>query len=159
LTEHLQRKGAHVSAVYLPIEDGRKLGVDDYLASGKTLSDLEALIEGPRPQPKAAADSVELLDTAPVVMYRPLALIDGHAYAATWVHVKRTRTEKLNKDGSVLKLNPPEVTTRLQCFVTDSAGVIYGDGGDKPMSELDIDVHLPEIPTENLCLSTPALKA
>src|SRR5262249_47571866 len=53
LTEHLQRKGAHVSVVYLPL-DGPK-GVDEFLASGKTLADLEKCIEGPRPQPKPAS--------------------------------------------------------------------------------------------------------
>ena len=32
ITEHLQRKGAHVRAVYLPSgPDGRKQGVDDFL--------------------------------------------------------------------------------------------------------------------------------
>ena len=31
LTEHLQRKGAHVTAVYLPQTGGKKVGVDDYL--------------------------------------------------------------------------------------------------------------------------------
>ena len=57
LTEYLQRKGAHVHAVYFPIDGGRKVGVDQYLASGRTLNALE----GPRPQPKPAAATFELL--------------------------------------------------------------------------------------------------
>ena len=36
LTEHLQRKGAHVVAVYLPMNDGKRVGVDDYLLSHTT---------------------------------------------------------------------------------------------------------------------------
>src|SRR5439155_25397616 len=53
LTEHLQRKTAHVSAVYLPTESGKKVGVDDYFVAGHTIADLEGCIEGPRPQPQA----------------------------------------------------------------------------------------------------------
>ena len=34
LTEHLQRKKAHVSAVYLPPGESGKVGVDDWLAEG-----------------------------------------------------------------------------------------------------------------------------
>jgi hypothetical protein len=60
LTEHLQRKGARVAAVYLPAEDGKKIGVDDYLLT-HTVRDLEGLIEAPRPQPQPAQPIVELL--------------------------------------------------------------------------------------------------
>ena len=34
-------------------------------------------------------------------------------YVATWLHVKVTRTETLNKAGEVVKLDPPEITTAL----------------------------------------------
>ena len=49
LTEHLQRKGAHVVAVYLPMHDGTRVGVDDYLLS-HTTQDLEGLIEASTPR-------------------------------------------------------------------------------------------------------------
>jgi hypothetical protein len=55
ITEHLQRKGAHVTAVYLPGGVTGKVGVDDYLALGHTMDELEALVEAPRPAPSAAA--------------------------------------------------------------------------------------------------------
>jgi hypothetical protein len=159
LTEHLQRKKAHVSAVYLPAENGHKVGVDDYFVNGHTLSDLEALIEGPRPQPQPAKALVELLDSAPAAMRRPLALIDTHAYAAIWPHVRTTTTEALDKSGNIIKLNPPRVTTEQRLFVVRDDGRIFGDGGDESLNNLGIEVHLPEIPTAEKLWSAPGVKA
>jgi hypothetical protein len=82
--EHLQRKGAHVIAVYLPTEHRQKVAVDDYLLS-HTVQDLEGLIEAPRPQPQPAAARVELLDDDSARLTRFLMLIDGHGYAASWL--------------------------------------------------------------------------
>lgn len=44
----LKRRGAKVVYIYLPTEDGGKVGLDDYLASGKTISDLMLLA---KPEP------------------------------------------------------------------------------------------------------------
>jgi hypothetical protein len=159
ITEHLQRKGAHVSAVYLPTENGQKLGVDDYLAAGHTIADLEALIEGPRPQPRAAPPVAELLDDAPRSMHRPLALIDGRAYAAIWPYVKTIMNETLDKDGNVVKLNPPQVKTGQRLLIVRDDGRMFGDGGDESLENLSLDAHLPEIPPLEKLWSTPAVKA
>jgi hypothetical protein len=44
LTEHLVRRGSRVKIVYLPQDkDGKKTGVDDYLATGHVISDVIAL--------------------------------------------------------------------------------------------------------------------
>ena len=76
LIEHLQRKGAHVVAVYLPAGDGGKVGVDDWLVQGHTVNDLEALIESPRPEVKAAEPIVELLDTRPRDHHAPADVVE-----------------------------------------------------------------------------------
>jgi hypothetical protein len=47
LVEHMRRKGSHVGAVYLPSSNGRKVGVDDWLAQGHTVDELKALVEVP----------------------------------------------------------------------------------------------------------------
>ena len=53
LAEHLRRKGARVAAAYLPPgADGRKVGVDDWLAAGHTAEELAHLAEAPRPAPR-----------------------------------------------------------------------------------------------------------
>jgi len=160
LTEHLQRKKATVTAVYLPNgKNGSKVGVDDYLAEGHTLADLEALVEAPRPAPKAAAPAVELLDSMPNAMTRPMALIGGMGYAATWLPARRTVTESVNKQGQIVRHNPPIVQTTTLLFIIRGDGVVFGDGGDKPIEDLGFEVHLPEQPPADRLWSTNGIKA
>lgn len=114
----LTNKGAKVTVVYLPGgASGHKIGVDDWLAQGHTLVDLEALVQLPQPQAQAAPPQIELLDAAPLTLARPLALVDGRAYAATWLHVRKTITEFLDpKSGKVIKLRVPQVETAQTLF-------------------------------------------
>lgn len=161
LTEHLKRKGAVVFAVYLPpLADGGKAGVDDWLvATGKGLSDLIALAEGPRPELTATPPTVELLDSSPATITRPVTLIDGRAYVATWCFVRVTVKESKTKQGEIIRHDPPKVQNERRLFVVRDDGAIFGDGGHEPLSELGLDVRLPEIPAADKLLSTPALKA
>lgn len=160
LTEHLQRKGATVGRVYLPANSAGKVGVDDYLAGGHTVAELEALIEAPRPLPRAAAPLVELLDEAPLTMRRPLALIDGQSYAATWLWTQTTVKERLDeKTGQVIKLDPPRVTKERRLFMVRNDGVLFGEGGDRPVEDLGIDVALPEPVIDAKAWATRGVKA
>ena len=149
LTEHLQRKGASVASVYLPTADGAKVGVDDWLASGHTLEDLLGLIEVPRPVPVAAPPTFELLDGAPLSMRRPMALLDGRGYAATWLWVRTTRTEALDKAGNVVVLSSPEVTTERQMYVVRDDGALFGPGADYSLDEIGLDIALAEAPEDS----------
>jgi len=157
-TEHLQRKGAHVSHVHLPGGTNGKVGVDDWLADGHTVEELEMLIEGPRPDPKPATPIVELLDDVPPAMRRPLALIDGRGYAGAWLPVRITRTEKKNNKGEIVKLDHPLVETCMRLFVVLDDGKVFGEGGDGSMENLGLEVHLPEPPPTNKLWSSPAVK-
>jgi hypothetical protein len=158
-TEHLKRKGADVQVVYLPPVDGRKMGVDDWLvATGGGIPELVALAEGPRPEPKAAPPVVELLDDAPPMMSRPLALIDGRAYVATWSFVRVTVKESKTKQGEIVRHDPPIEQTERRPFIVRGDGVIFGEGGHQPLSQMGVDVRLPEMPPAEKLLSTPALK-
>lgn len=102
---------------------------------------------------------MELLDGAPLTIRRPLTLINGRAYAAVWPHVKITTTETLDKNGTVVKLNPPKVTTAQRLLIVRDDGRLFGDGGDEPLVNLGLDVHLPEIPQPEKLWSTPGIKA
>ncbi len=145
LCEHLQRKGAHVSIVNLPMgEHGAKVGVDDWFAQGHTVRELQILAEGPMPTPVAAAPRVELLDDCPKTIRRPLCLVDGHAYAAIWPYVRETRTESTDGKGNIVTHNPPKVTTKQRLLIVRDDGVVFGDA--RPLSELGAEVCLPEIP-------------
>ena len=160
LTEHLKRKGAVVHMIYLPQPDNGKTGVDDwFVATGGGVAELTALAEGPRPQPKAAPPSVTLLDTAPNRMSRPLALIGGRAYAATWVWVQAVETEKLDRRGEVVRLDPPRINVEERLMLLRDDGVVFGDGGDRPLAESGLLPVLPEKVPPGLRLSTAALQA
>ena len=159
LTAVLQRKGAHVSAVYLPGGKGGKVGVDDWLAQGHTVEELEALIEGPRPELKAAAPTVELLEAPPEAMRRPMALVGGKGYLATSLWVKETHTEALNeKTGEIIRFEEPVVKTGPRLFVLSDDGQVYGAGGDHPLDELGFEVDLPDLPPDGALLSTAGVR-
>jgi len=158
LTEHLRRKDADVRMVYLPPVAGKKVGLDDYLVAGHTIQDLEALIEAPRPQPQPAPVQIEMLDSAPATIRRPLALIDDHTYAAIWPYVKVTRKQALDKQGNVIQLATPEVTTEQRLFIVRNDGVVFGDGGQWPFAELGLEIRLPEIPPSEKLWTAPAVK-
>jgi hypothetical protein len=158
LTEHLQRKGAHVEAVYLPAGSGGKVGVDDWLVLGHTVEELASLVEGPRPEVKAAEPIVELLDTTPAIITRPLALLDGISYAATWLPVKVTIKETRDKAGNIIKLNPSRVTTERRLFIIRHDGRIFGDGGNEPIESIGAEVRLPEVPPANRLWSSLGVK-
>jgi hypothetical protein len=153
LTEHLRRKGASVRAVYLPSENGHKVGVDDFLRK-HSFEELEALLDAPRLLPQAAAPTIELLETAPMMLSRPLGLLGGTAYAAIWAYVRVTTTETTNKNGQVIKLNPPTVTVERKRFIVDAKGLTYGEGGDQPANALALEVSLAETPPPDCLWST-----
>jgi len=159
-TDHLKRKGAVVSHVYLPPLDDGKTGVDDWLAAtGNGVNDLLLLAQGPRPEPKPAVAKVELLDEAPARMTRPLSMINGRSYAAVWSYVKITRTETQKKGGAIVRHDPPLESHEKRLFIMRDDGVIFGDGGQLPLEKLGLEIILPEIPLAERLLSTPGLKA
>jgi hypothetical protein len=151
LTKRLQSKEAKVDAVYLPSGPNGKIGVDDWLSEGHSLDELNALVEAPRPAPQAAPDSFTLLDDAPPTISRPLALIAGRAYAATWIYGERKRTEFQNKkNGEVLRI-APQVTSERRRFILRDDGALFGDDEIQardvlPLSKLGVTLHLPDMP-------------
>lgn len=158
LTEHCQRKGAIVNPVYLPnLPDGSKCGVDDYLLTHST-AELEALISAPRPAPKAAAPMVELLDMAPASLSRPMQLVNGRAYAVVWLWTRSEVRESLDKAGNVVSHNPPIVRTEKRQFIVRDDGAIFGDGGDKPLEELGLQVEIPAVPRDAKLWSAAGVK-
>lgn len=158
IIEHLRRKGATVTPVYLPDgPGGEKCGVDDFLLT-HSLEDLLALASAPSPEPRAAAPMVELLDEAPRILSRPLALIDGRAYAATWLWTKTTITEMVN-EGRVVQLATPRIEQRRELFVVRDDGRIFGPGGNEPMDGLGLEVQLSEPVRDGTGWRAPAVKA
>jgi hypothetical protein len=73
--------------------------------------------------------TIELMKAAPDILTRPLQLIDGRAYASTWLWTKMTHTEDTHE----------VVTQKRQHFVVRDDGVLFGPGGDRPMPELGLE--------------------
>ena len=111
------------------------------------------------PDPQPAPPLVELLDAPPPIMRRPLALIHGRAYAAAWLYVRVTTTESRDKHGNLVPHDPPLVETRLRRLVLRQDGALFGPGGDAPLSDLGLDLLLPEMPHPSRTWSTGGIRA
>lgn len=86
-----------------------------------------------------AKRTVELLDSAPAAIRRPLTLIGGCAYAAIWPHVKVTLTETTDENGKTVRHNPPRVKVQRQLCIVRSDNVMFDDG-EHALSDLMLDV-------------------
>jgi hypothetical protein len=152
LTAFLHNRGATVGTVYLPPgAGGRRQGVDDYFAAGNGAADLECLVGAPRPEPQPPPPIVRLLDREPETIRRPLALAKGSAFAVTWLWAEVEHTGGYNKRGEIVLYTSPRKCTELRLFVVREDGCILGEGPQsspdvRPLHELSIEVHLPEIP-------------
>jgi hypothetical protein len=162
LTEHLNRRQAQVSIAYLPTHNGAKVGVDDFLAAGHTLQDLEGLLDAPKMQPQAAPPSIELLAESPPTLSRLLAWINGHAYAVTWLPLKITETEVRNRKGEIERVAQPQPRHERCLFVMRDDGVLYGDAVDpkvQPLAALGIDIAPMDAPPHHLLWTTAGITA
>jgi hypothetical protein len=161
LIEHLQRKGAIVSAVYLPnMPYGSKVGVDDWLAAGHSPQELDALVEAPRYSVTPPPEIIELLDEPPLSINRPLSLAGGHAYAATWLHAKVTHKSRQTKQGETLLLPSPQITHERRLYIVRDDGQFFGsDDQNLPIEKLNMLIHLPEIPKDEKLWSMKGVQA
>jgi hypothetical protein len=127
-----------------------------------SIKDLKAAVES-RSEDKTSqggkpAITFELLDIEPLIMRRPLALLDGRAYAAIWPTVRATITESVNGKGERIKHDPPIVSTERSLMVIKGDGNIFGIGSN-PIKNLDVTVKLSEIIPHDKVWSTPGVKA
>jgi Domain of unknown function (DUF3854) len=165
LTAFLHNRGATVAAVYLPpAPGGRKQGVDDFFAAGSTAADLERLVGAPRPEPEPAPPIVRLLDREPETIRRPTALVNGRAYAATWLYAEVEYAEGRNRRGEIIRYPKPRKCIELRLFVVRDDGCIWGDGPQstpdvRPLEDLGIEVRLPEIPPADKLWSRQGVSA
>jgi hypothetical protein len=144
----LQAKGARVTCLRLPSGPaGEKVGLDDFLRAHDTAA-LARLADAPEPERPSGADEVEWLDEAPPTMRRPLALLDGRAYAATSIHVKR---REVDEDGRVREVVAPALV------VVRDDGEAFGPGR-APLDRLGVDVRLPHPIRDAHAWRAPAVK-
>jgi hypothetical protein len=107
--------------------------------------------------------AVEILDTMPLAIRRPLCLIEGQAYAAAWVHVQTTVTKQVNRQtGEVTIYDPPQVKSEPVLAIVQGDGQVYCDAeafpGALPLAQLGLTVTLPSAPAPNRCWSGAGVK-
>lgn len=93
--------------------------------------------------------SVEILDDAPEAIRRPLCLVGGHSYAATWLWVRKTIHQTTDDDGTVEDHDPPIVRELPVLTVVRDDGCIFSDGeapDTEPLPSIGLTVYLPEMP-------------
>jgi hypothetical protein len=118
LTEHLRGRGASVRHIYLPAgPNGEKVGVDDFLAAGHSIQELEALAREPEDAPEEPLPLViEQLPDAPVVHQArvpgPYLLKPDGLYEVGQAKDRDTREE--NKEEILVAPAPIIVTARYQ---------------------------------------------
>jgi hypothetical protein len=112
----------------------------------------------------APEEAASLLDAAPPTVRRPLCLVDGVAYAATWVHVRRVvRREFDLKANSLREYDQPKVMMTTALVVVRGDGAAFSDSsaglpGVRPLAELGLPVVLPHQPAPDRCWSGAGLK-
>jgi hypothetical protein len=92
------------------------------------------------------AAPVELLDAAPDVIRRPLALVGAHAYAAAWLHARTTVSHGVDKFGAPVTYDPPRVENSQVLAVVRDDGQAFSDGpvpDALPLADLGVEVRLP----------------
>src|SRR5262249_52012356 len=92
--------------------------------------------------------AVEVLDTGPAIIRRPLCLIAGQAYAAAWLHVQTTISKQVNRQtGEVTIFDPPQVRSEPVFAIVRDDGRIYCDAPSfpeaLPIVQLGLTVVLP----------------
>jgi hypothetical protein len=93
---------------------------------------------------EARPKQTTLLDQAPPTLSRPLGLIEGRAYAATWLWAE------------VRTFDPPNVTREYQQFIVRDDGQRFEP---VDLDSLGLQVSLPDNPPENRLWRTKGVKA
>ncbi len=89
---------------------------------------------------------IEILDTMPECIRRPLCLVDGRAYAAAWLPLRTTVRQGLDDRGQPVTYDPPQRRTESVLAVLRDDGRLFADTdleGAARLSELGVTVSLP----------------
>jgi hypothetical protein len=94
------------------------------------------------------SEEFELLTTAPLTLGRPLALLNGRAYAAAWPFVQPPGTAGTERPAA-----------RQTLWVVRDDGMAFGEGAGQPLGALGLTVRLADRPPNDRLWSTAGLKA
>ena len=107
---------------------------------------------------------VDLLDTAPHTLRRPLALVDGHGYAATWASIRRTEYAGHDKHGKRVQHRTPVVEESRALVILRDDAALFSDvdlssaGECQSLAKLGLSVELPVEPPPDKTWSGAGIK-
>ena len=105
--------------------------------------------QNPAPSPGPAKPKRKILDDFPEIMKRPLRLINGKGYAATWIPVSMTVTETEDKNGNIVQHDPPIVNHFEQLVIVREDGKTEWVNQENALGKLGFEVSLPEKPPKD----------
>jgi hypothetical protein len=106
-------------------------------------------------QGRPAEAMLEILDSPPLIIEKPLSLIEEHAYAVTWLYARtKESVQKGHRVSSVTNVTSSELR---QLIVRDD-GEVFGDGF-KDLSRSGLEINLSEIPKLEKLLSSSGFRA
>lgn len=112
--------------------------------------------------PVVAKPVAVLLDEAAQTLRRPLALVNDHAYAAAWLPVRVPDTEPSDGKDHATHNNLSGTHEEQWRFIIRDDGLLYADHpvqGAHPLTELGLEVNLPEIPPQQRLWSSRGVQA
>ena len=104
----------------------------------------------------------ELLDQAPLALGRPLALLDGRAYAAAWPFVRQAAgaAADAGPEAGAAVAGAVAQPARQTLWVVRDDGQAFGDGAGQPLAALpQVTVRLGDRPPNDRLWSTAGLQA
>jgi hypothetical protein len=117
-------------------------------ALAKEISAAVLAVDPLAPAPRSGPDEeIDVLDAAPATIRRPLTLVGGHAYAATWVSVRVTEYVSKDKLGNRVQHKTPVVSDKRALVVVRDDGALFANMaipklGARSMHELGLTVSL-----------------
>jgi hypothetical protein len=119
------------------------------LSEGEIKATIKSGLDAGIAKPKHGVDEVfEILDSAPDVMGRPLSLIGGKAYGATWLPIGA-------KEGDAS-------SHQTACIIFDESGAYFAKqeiAGARPVDELPFVIELEHRPRQSHLLSPSGFRA
>ncbi|HWT02564.1 MAG TPA: hypothetical protein VN256_20095 [Pyrinomonadaceae bacterium] len=102
-------------------------------------------------------NKLEILDTPPITLRKPISLIEERGYVATWLDVKLTLSETTDEDGKIIKHDPPLIKTEKRLMIMRDDGMLF-NSEKNPLNNLGFEISLTEIPPVEKLWSAKGVK-
>ena len=110
---------------------------------------------------KTSLDTIEILEDPPASIHRPLCLVDGIGYAASWIWTRTTSHQSVDKTGKIERYDEPRKRDEQQLIVIRDDGAVFTDANlldTQSLSKLGLGIKLGEPPAASRIWSGAGVK-